>query len=80
MCIIGDMMLEELYKQLQEDPDRIPDLYTPPSYVYFVKRALDQKFGRVFDYKEVEKLMYEEGMLRAGAYGIPSWYILKYGN
>lgn len=73
-------MLEILYKLLTRNPTKLPNLYLPPSHVFYAKQRLDKHFGTVFKYKYVERLMFEEGLYPASSYGIPEWYIEKYGN
>lgn len=71
-------MYERVFAHLHKT-DRLPDwvpLYC--SDVYFVKVALEEKFGRPFDIQDVENLLLEEGMLPKGLRSLKGVKTRKY--
>lgn len=73
-------ILEGFYRAFRADsPWNTPFTHIPHSNVWFVRSAIREKLGIELDLDTVEDLLYEEGMAKVSDYGIPSWYVKKYG-
>lgn len=70
-------ILEEFYKTLK--PGRQGErVHKPHSSVYYVCAAVKQATGVEVHPYDMEKLIYEEGLLPVKEYKIPLWYRRKY--
>lgn len=70
-------ILEKFYDHLAEKPGS-QLVHLPHSSVFYVRAAIEENLGVRLDPYDVERLLYEEGLLKAKDYGIPAWYRRKY--
>jgi len=71
-------LLADLYESLRNTDSISPNIYIPISFSFYIKAHIKDKFGIDMPVMKVENLLYEEGLLPASFYGIPSWYARKY--
>lgn len=62
-----------------EDRTQFTKACLVPREVIYTRALIEQDLGINLDYETVERYMDEEGMLSAKHYGVPDWYIRKYG-
>lgn len=70
-------ILEDYYRVLA-NPNSRQRVHIPHSSVFYVRSAIEARTGTYLEIPEVEKLLYEEGLLPAKDYKIPLWYRRKY--
>ena len=74
------MSLEAMYHAIQSNNrDALSRIEFYASDVHYVRAALKAR-GVEASLKQVRQYLYEEGLLPASEYGIPDWYIRKYGK
>lgn len=57
--------LGEFYRAIAEgNSSRLMRVHIPRSEVFYIRAHLEQKFEREFTLREVEQMLYEEGMLK----------------
>lgn len=69
--------LDEVYAQLRHRKT-LQYMHIPHSVVVLACVAVRDKLGIEVEVPEMEKILYEEGLLPATEYGMPYWYVKKY--
>jgi hypothetical protein len=75
-------ILEKFYDGIRKQCS-LTDLGIPPSKVFFVRRAIEDRTGLCFPVQHIECSLFLEGHLdpdRFFANGLPVWYVDKYLN
>lgn len=76
-------ILDEFYEIMKVDPIKhigvTRNINIPHSSVFYIRAVIERDLGTKLHVYEVERILYEEGMLPAKDYGIPAWYRKKYG-
>lgn len=60
----SERTLQAFYKQLAENPNRIPNVTLYHSDIYYTKALVNEKFDTDYTAGEIYELMGEEGLLR----------------
>ena len=75
-------VLRVFYERVSQS-NNLQDLGIPPSFVFYVRKGLEERTGVCYDLEHVECSLFLEGYLNPDKHfltSLPQWYVDKYMN